>query len=246
MMAAASPSGAECTAVSGPQRLALVELYTSEGCSSCPPADRWLSALRKDKGLTERIVPLAFHVDYWNKLGWIDPYAQPAFSERQSIQSRRRGASFVFTPQILVSGRDYRRGIVFDDFDRRVKAINDSKPGASIRFEAARMPSGWAVALTSQLAGDVPAYAAQAFIAAYENVPATTITAGENRGLTLSHAYVVRNLAGPFAFDDSGKLSVKEMLSVTARPRSDGFGLAAFVQDARSGDVYQAASSLCN
>ena len=70
MMAAASPSGAECTAVSGPQRLALVELYTSEGCSSCPPADRWLSALRKDESLNERIVALAFHVDYWNKLGW--------------------------------------------------------------------------------------------------------------------------------------------------------------------------------
>lgn len=246
MLVAASPSVAECIAVSGPQRLALVELYTSEGCSSCPPADRWLSALRKDKVMTGRIVALAFHVDYWNKLGWIDPYAEPVFSERQSMQSRRRGASFVFTPQILVSGRDYRRGIVFDDFDRRVKAINDSKPGASIRLEAARKPGGWAVALTSQLAGDDPAHAAQAFVAAYESVPANTITAGENKGLTIAHDYVVRSLAGPFAFDDSGKLSIKETLTPAARPGSDGFGIAAFVQDARSGDVYQAVSSLCN
>ena len=76
--------GAECSAKSGPQRAVLLELYTSEGCSSCPPADRWLSRINKVKN----VVPLAWHVDYWDYLGWRDRYAQPAFSERQREMAR--------------------------------------------------------------------------------------------------------------------------------------------------------------
>lgn len=239
-------AASECSATSGSHRLALVELYTSEGCSSCPPADRWLSTLRADKSLNGRIVPLAFHVDYWNKLGWIDPYSNPAYSERQSAQSRRRGASFVYTPQILLSGRDYQRAIVFDDFKNRVKAINESKPGAIMRLTASSEPAGWAVALEMELARDVSPRTARAFIAAYEHVPAQKVTAGENKGLALAHDYVVRKLAGPFEPDDSGKLVIAERFPAASGPRPGGFGIAAFVQDARSGDVYQAVTASCN
>lgn len=110
---AAMPSltaAAECAVTSGSQRVAVLELYTSEGCDSCPPADKWISELPAKKLNVDRVVPLAFHVDYWNQLGWIDPFSQPVFSARQRQHSKRRGVSFVVTPQLLLNGQDYRRG----------------------------------------------------------------------------------------------------------------------------------------
>ena len=97
--------GPGCQAVSGPKRLQLVELYTSEGCSSCPPADRWLSTL---KGRPD-VLAAAFHVAYWDHLGWRDRFASAAFTARQSQLQRSSGARHVYTPQVLVNGRDWRR-----------------------------------------------------------------------------------------------------------------------------------------
>ena len=74
----------------------MVELYTSEGCSSCPPADRWLSALKDGPP----VVALAFHVDYWDRLGWKDRNASPAYTRRQAAQQRFNGARFSYTPQV--------------------------------------------------------------------------------------------------------------------------------------------------
>src|SRR6516225_4364306 len=91
-----------CRAASGPRAPAVVELYTSEGCSSCPPADRWLSAL-KDR---PDVVPLAFHVDYWDSLGWKDRFAQAQFSQRQNATQHTSGARFAYTPQVILDSRD--------------------------------------------------------------------------------------------------------------------------------------------
>ena len=102
---AAAQGAASCQAVSGPRQVQLVELYTSEGCSSCPPADRWLSTL---KGRPD-VLAAAFHVAYWDHLGWRDRFASAAFTARQSQQQRSSGARFVYTPQVLVDGRDWRR-----------------------------------------------------------------------------------------------------------------------------------------
>lgn len=101
-----------CAAASGLQRVAVLELYTSEGCDNCPAADAWIRELPA-KGLAPpRVIPLAFHVDYWNHIGWRDPYSQARFSDRQRQHGRRRGASFVFTPQLLLNGADYRRALL--------------------------------------------------------------------------------------------------------------------------------------
>ena len=80
----------------------MVELYTSEGCNSCPPADRWLSTLKADPA----VVALAFHVDYWDRLGWKDRFASAAFTARQAAQQATNGARFSYTPQVVVDGRD--------------------------------------------------------------------------------------------------------------------------------------------
>jgi len=89
-------------------RVMLVELYTSEGCSSCPPADRWLSSLTQDDQLWRQFVPVAFHVDYWNYIGWPDRFASPAYSERQRQNARRNHMRSVYTPGFFLNGEEWR------------------------------------------------------------------------------------------------------------------------------------------
>ena len=105
--AAAPVYGAACSAKSGPQAVPLIELYTSEGCSSCPPADRWLSATFAKSSPRAAGIALAFHVDYWDRLGWKDRFAAPAFTERQYDEMRANGGRFVYTPQVVVQGKDF-------------------------------------------------------------------------------------------------------------------------------------------
>lgn len=101
-------SAASLTITSGKQRTVLIELYTSEGCSSCPPADHWLSRLKGDPRLWKHIVPVAFHVDYWNYLGWRDRFAQARFSKRQSDYERHDYLQTVYTPGVMKNGREWR------------------------------------------------------------------------------------------------------------------------------------------
>src|ERR1700690_674896 len=97
-----------CDVRSGPKTAALIELYTSEGCSSCPPADRQLSRLRQALDSAAEVVPLALHVGYWDYIGWKDPYAQAAFEERQGWLVRAKRQPTIYTPQFFVSGTELR------------------------------------------------------------------------------------------------------------------------------------------
>lgn len=90
-------------------RVALVELFTSEGCSSCPPAEAWLGSLRDHSGLWKRFVPVAFHVDYWNHLGWTDRFAMPEFTRRQRVYAERWQASTIYTPALVLNGEEWSR-----------------------------------------------------------------------------------------------------------------------------------------
>ena len=103
-----SSQAGQINATSGPYRTPLVELYTSEGCSSCPPADKWISKLGETLNDGFHAVPLAFHVDYWNRLGWPDPYSDPKFTERQQELARNNKQRSIYTPEFLVSGRETR------------------------------------------------------------------------------------------------------------------------------------------
>jgi hypothetical protein len=97
-------SWAACDVTSGPTTAALIELYTSEGCSSCPPADRRLSQFPSRDYSLKQVVPISLHVDYWDNLGWQEPCAQPQFGARQSWLVRANGLTTVFTPHFFVSG----------------------------------------------------------------------------------------------------------------------------------------------
>lgn len=93
----------ECSAKSDASTVPLLELYTSEGCSSCPPADKWLSGLKPDP---KKLIPLAFHVDYWDYIGWKDKFSKAEYSDRQRKTAAYAGAGYVYTPQFVLSGRD--------------------------------------------------------------------------------------------------------------------------------------------
>src|SRR2546422_872111 len=106
---AARAADPACSTHSGPHTTALVELYTSEGCDSCPAADHWLSSLFAQGFRPDQVVPLALHVDYWDYMGWKDPFAKGEFSIRQRKLAQMKRPVIVYTPQVLVQGQDFRR-----------------------------------------------------------------------------------------------------------------------------------------
>lgn len=186
LLAAASAAGLarsapSCPASSGDRIVPVVELYTSEGCSSCPPADRWLSMLRRDPD----IVALAFHVSYWDRLGWRDRFATPAFTRRQAEQRAVNGAPYNYTPQVVVQGVDRR-----DWHARPLPMRVEGRPVVSITLTCR---SGEVTARVDARAG-APARIA-GFWAVTEDGHRSAVTAGENAGEHLRHDYVVRELA---------------------------------------------------
>src|SRR5260370_670544 len=104
VMFSVNAQSAVVTFQSATERTALLELYTSEGCSSCPPAEAWLSGLKKSPGLWKDFVPLAFHVDYWDYLGWRDPWAERGFSDRQRAYAENWHNENVYTPAFAPEG----------------------------------------------------------------------------------------------------------------------------------------------
>lgn len=160
----------------------VVELYTSEGCNSCPPADRWLSANVKADA---PVVALAFHVDYWDRLGWKDRFASPAFTQRQAEQQRSSGARFSYTPQVIIDGADR------PDWPGASVA---SRPRPAATVDAQLVREGSRLTATIAARPGAPARLA-AFWAVTEQGHVSAVKAGENEGVTLHHDFVVRDYA---------------------------------------------------
>lgn len=233
LLATALAHAATCSGTSGTQRVALLELYTSEGCDSCPPADRWVSTL-PTRGLNaQRVVTLAYHVDYWNYLGWKDPFAQARFTERQRFVNARLGSRTIYTPQLMLDSKDYRQGLSLSDFQARVDTINREKPGADIALSITT--SAATINATARITLPRKDSNTAVFLALYENKLANQITAGENRGKRLEHDFVVRELAGPF--DAAGTITHAFRVAPTWKTRD--IAVAAFVQTTATGDVLQ-------
>lgn len=235
------PAGAGmCEARSGPQTTALVELYTSEGCSSCPPADRWLSSLPERGYAPDRVVPLALHVDYWDYIGWKDPYAKREFSLRQRKLTLLQRRALVYTPQVMLQGRDFRSwgGKAFDEALGRINA-QPARARLALQIRSFRASVMQVEASAELLAGsdaDEPAL----YLAAFQSRLNSSVTAGENRGRVLSHDYVVLEWQGPFAFAAGKSTAERRSLPLLPGARAADSGVAAFVQNRRNGEVLQA------
>jgi hypothetical protein len=235
-----SVPAAVCHASSGANTAALLELYTSEGCDSCPPADRWFAGPAKRGFGPNRVVPLALHVDYWNDLGWIDRFSQAAFTERQRGLAGRIGSRTIYTPQLMLSGRDYRW--TTNQLEADLARINRLPARADIHLQLQRRDK--ALAIRGDATLKQPADAGL-YIALYENDLRTQVRAGENIGRTLAHAFVVRRLIGPLAFV-GGNARIEQTLALDPTWNTDKLGVAAFVQESKENAVLQAlALSLC-
>ena len=242
-LAAFLPGGliaGECKTVSPPTTTALVELYTSEGCDSCPPADRWLSSLAARGYAPERVVPMALHVDYWDYIGWKDPYAQQRFSDRQRKLAQVMRARIVYTPQVMLQGRDFRDWGSGGAFDEAVARINARPPGASI---ALALGGGQRDSLAVEVRADLLDRGQEAdaglYLATYENKLVSRVSAGENRGRTLGHDYVVFEWLGPIPFT-GGRIDERRALPLLPGATPAHSGVAAFVQNRRTAEVLQA------
>jgi len=228
----------QCEAHSLAHRISVLELYTSEGCSSCPPVDRWFSTL-PERGFTqERVIPLAFHVDYWDRLGWPDPMAKAQFSARQRAQAPRNRASFVYTPQLLLNGMDYRNPLSDARFSDLLDRFDRIEAGADLTLLQRSIDAGVEVELDVRLARNHES-APKAYVAITENRMQNEINAGENQGKRLRHDFVVRELLGPLPGIEHGRMRWKSTVELHSGWKRADLALVAFVQDERSGDILQ-------
>ena len=230
---------AECDVRSGPETAALVELYTSEGCSSCPPADRQLSLLKQALAPKAVAVPLALHVDYWDYNGWKDRFSKTAFGERQRRLANINRSNAVYTPEFFVNGVELRpwRGNLRD----AVRRANSRPAAASIRVQA-HLASNDVLALDAEATTHQGTEPVALYLALTESGLSTKVTRGENHGATLSHDHVVRQWIGPLRMNN-GKAQVKREIALPAKWRRERLDVAAFVQAERSGRVLQALSA---
>lgn len=232
-------SWAACDVNSGPKTTALVELYTSEGCSSCPPADKFLSTFPSRRYGLDQVVPISLHVDYWDYIGWKEPFAQARFSERQSWLVHANGHKTVFTPHFFVSGTEVRdwKGALDDE----LKRIVVQPAGAQIRIHAGSTRAG-TLSIAASATAPVAADQLGLFVALTEDELTSRVSAGENRGVTLSHDHVVREWIGPIALN-AGHAEIKQAVVARSNWNSTRMGIVAFVQDLRTGKVLQAAGA---
>jgi hypothetical protein len=230
---------AQCEARSGPHTTALVELYTSEGCDSCPPADRWLQGLAGRGLAPDKVVPLSLHVNYWDYIGWKDPYAQQRFADRQRKLAQVLRARIVYTPQVMLQGQDFRAwgGRAFDEAVARINA-RPPKAAISLALQGGQGDT-LAVEVRAQLLEPGEEAEAALYLASYENRLVQRVAAGENRGRTLSHDYVVFEWLGPIAFA-GGRAEERRSLPLLPKAVLANSGVAAFVQNRRTAEVLQA------
>ncbi|MEO8703662.1 MAG: DUF1223 domain-containing protein [Kofleriaceae bacterium] len=186
---------AEGQVKTGPQGPLVVELFTSQGCSSCPPADRLLATLAKDTA----IAPLSFHVDYWNDLGWADPYSRPTWTERQHAYARALGEARVYTPELVVGGAV---GMVGSNTQQVRAAIDKAARPALLAATASWSKDAVAVTTTAPADADV-------FVAVWEAERSIKVTRGENSGSTLANARIVRRFERVAAAGKQGTITVQ-------------------------------------
>jgi hypothetical protein len=219
----------------------LVELFTSEGCSSCPPADAFLESLLREQPVARaQIIPVGLHVDYFNNQGWKDAFSSPIFTARQRSYSPVFGDDNLYTPQIVVDGRDLIAGTARDQASRLIES-------AAARVHLPVSVTARLVADKTRLTIDLPAALAQTekiqlFAAITEDGLSSVVTRGENNGRTLHHVAVARTVQGLDSLSAANSV-IEKQLAVAKGWNPSGLKAVVWLQGAKSRQVYGAATA---
>lgn len=209
----------------------LVELFTSEGCSSCPPADAWLSRLKESPALWRDFVPVAYHVDYWDHLGWKDGLAEKDFTQRQRRYARAWGSDTIYTPGMVLNGHEWLnwRGTTQVPSSGRkeagiLKASSSDQKHWQITFKASEPSSGRYEITMALLGGGI----------------LSDVKAGENRGRKLGHDFVTLQLKQSALSLKDGSWVADMELFHDSKTRAEKFAVAVWVTKAGSQEPIQA------
>ena len=225
---------AECRAKSDEKTIPLLALYTSEGCSSCPPADQWMSAIQQPKNTLSL---LEFHVDYWDYIGWKDPFSRAEYSDRQRQIATFGGAGFVYTPQFVLNGRDFK-GWNNRRLNSAINTTQQLPSRANLSLDVATETDGsMTLKASAEVVRPADGKKADVFVALYENGLVSHVQAGENIGRQLKHDYVVRQLFGAYPMKDLNPFNK----SFTLNPswKNKVAGAVIFLQDRANGEIIQ-------
>ncbi len=227
-----------CAAESGAHITPVIELYTSEGCSSCPPADRWLSRLQLKDGAGGQVVVQAFHVSYWDYIGWVDRFANPIHTTRQRRVAQWNNQRQIYTPQTVLNGRDWR------DWHTAGTALAASTEPSRLRVSMKKREDGQFEAAVTALAGAPPSWGA--YWTVTESGHSSRVKSGENAGELLKHDHVVRQYTEAGVFDSSTGLPQRLTLRAVAAEGGRAQRVNLVVYDSRNGRTLQAAAADCS
>lgn len=219
---------------SGPRQVNLLEVYSSEGCSSCPPAEQWLTQLEQQPGLWNDFVPVVFHVDYWDYLGWKDSLASPLFSDRQRRYARIWNSRSVYTPGFVLNGKEWRSW----RSESTVPGFDKKNPG---RLSLQRFNEKYDTISFTAADSKIYTRPLRAHLAILGHPVQRVILRGENAGKTLRHPFVVIAYGEEPLHSESGFVSALVEAKKTCSAKTQGVYVTAWVSDAGTGEVIQAA-----
>ncbi len=216
----------------------LVELYTSQGCSSCPPADALLQQMVAERPDGVTIVPLAFHVDYWDRLGWPDPFGDARWTERQSTHAAISGQSMIYTPQLLFDGVDHRVGTARARARAAVRAAGQTPPALDLSLTVRREDTVLRVTVEPRWRASNDRDDVAVMVAVTDGGHRTDVARGENAGRTLAADFVVRDLDRACVLSGGEPAaSCEATLALGPVSAPDTMRVVAFAQDSRGGIV---------
>jgi hypothetical protein len=215
---------------SAAEQTPLVELYTSEGCSSCPPAEIWLSHLKQSPGLWKDFVPVAFHVDYWDYLGWRDPWSARQFSDRQRDYAGAWHNDSIYTPGLVLNGREWR------DWSRGQNELKPSLAKTGVLSVRSTETNHWQINFTPAHTGENHFEIHAALLASGVS---SEVKAGENRGRTLVHDFAVLNFTSA-ALQREGEIFQGNFTLPSVSGAKGRLALAAWVTQAGNLEPLQA------
>lgn len=217
----------------------LVELFTSEGCSSCPPADRLLEQLDRQPTAEAELIVLSEHVDYWNQLGWKDPYSAHFYSDRQNAYARRFGLDSVYTPQMVIDGTSQFVGSDARLAERMIEKLSRT-PKIEIRLAPVSVDGRGVLHAHVDTGVLTPSFGlpeADLYVAIALNQAESQVRAGENGGHRLTHASVVRDLSKVAALKQGHNLAQDFEVQLEPHLKLNNVRVIMFLQAPRQGPI---------